>query len=212
VVWGDICRFYGWRNLLRLAAGLIVGGLLANLPLDQEFRDWYCQKMHVASLDRFHVVTKQFGEEHIIAACSVGVALVGCVAASSPAGAAVGAWGTLMVRALVVSTPPQVVGQRLLGAGRPSDHLDHGSRWRFCRSDKGISGHAMIGSLPFLVAAGMTANPVAQVALYVCSGLTAVSRVNSDSHYLSQVLLGWWVAFLAVRAVHGRLSAATRKD
>ena len=178
VVWSDMCRFYAWRNLLRLAAGLVVGALLANLPLDQQVRDWYRAKVHADTSGTLAFVAKQFGEIRIVAACSVGAALIGGAAAANPAGAAVGAWGTQMLRALAVAAPPQLLGQRLLGSGRPSDLLDHGSRWRCFRRDKGISGHAFIGSLPFLVAAGMSANPVAQTALYVCSGMTALSPAS----------------------------------
>jgi len=200
-------RFYAWRNLLRLGAGLIVGALLANMPLDQQVRDWYRAKVHADTSGTLAFAAKQFGEEHLIISCSASAVLFGYMAASSPIGAAVGTWGTQMVRALAVVVPPQVVGQRLLGADRPSDKEGLSSHWHFCHSDKGISGHAMLGSLPFLVAAGMSANPVAQTALYACSGMTALSRIDSDSHYLSQALLGWWLAFLAVRVVRASRQA-----
>ena len=38
--------------------------------------------------------------------------------------------------------------------------------------------------------------------LYLCSTLTAASRVNDDSHYLSQACLGWWMAYLTCRAIN----------
>jgi len=31
--------------------------------------------------------------------------------------------------------------------------------------------------------------------------LTAWSRVNDDDHYITQACLGWWMAYLACRAV-----------
>jgi len=34
--------------------------------------------------------------------------------------------------------------------------------------------------------------------------LTGLSRINDRKHYLSQVILGWSIAWNAVEAVHGK--------
>jgi len=47
----------------------------------------------------------------------------------------------------------------------------------------------------------MTDNVFARGALYVASAATAFSRVNFDVHYLSQVALGWYMAYEATGAV-----------
>jgi hypothetical protein len=47
----------------------------------------------------------------------------------------------------------------------------------------------------------MTENLAARAFLYVGSACTAWSRVNDDAHYLSQVILGWYMAYLACRSV-----------
>ena len=44
-------------------------------------------------------------------------------------------------------------------------------------------------------------DPAVKAALYACSVLPGLSRINTSSHYPSQVVLGWWIAFLAVRTV-----------
>jgi hypothetical protein len=106
----------------------------------------------------------------------------------------------LYLRAFAAAAPLTYGGVWLLGGDRPKE--GHGSAWQPWRGkQKGISGHSMAGALPFLVMAGMTSNPYGQAACYLCSGLTAWSRLDSQSHYPSQVFLGWWLSFLAVRVV-----------
>ena len=34
------------------------------------------------------------------------------------------------------------------------------------------------------------------------STLVGLSRLETDSHYLSQIILGWWMAYIATDAVH----------
>ncbi|HYW78024.1 MAG TPA: hypothetical protein VE890_00540, partial [Thermoguttaceae bacterium] len=50
-------------------------------------------------------------------------------------------------------------------------------------------------------AAKMTDNPYWKAAFYAGSTLGAFSRVNDDRHYSSQVMLGWWMAYMAVSAL-----------
>jgi membrane-associated phospholipid phosphatase len=75
------------------------------------------------------------------------------------------------------------------------------SYWQPFRHANAVSGHAFMGAVPFITAAQMTDRPCVKGLLYALSGFTAWSRVNDDAHYLSQVLLGWYVAYLSVRAV-----------
>ena len=215
VVRDDQRRFYCRAVGVRFGIVLFLASVLANTSLDQAVRDW-CQarRDHASLAESIHAVTKQFGQAGNILAGAGGAALIG-LAAGCPGAAAVGTWGTKMLRALAVAAPPLFIGQRLLGGSRPVEHNnqpERGSAWRFCRDSNAISGHAMAGALPFLVAADMMSHPAAQAVLYACSGLTAVSRINSDSHYLSQIILGWWLAWLAARTVRPggqRLFAAT---
>lgn len=37
---------------------------------------------------------------------------------------------------------------------------------------------------------------------YVGSGMAGLSRINDNHHYTSQVVLGWWIAYLAARSVN----------
>ncbi|MDY0166212.1 MAG: phosphatase PAP2 family protein [Thermoguttaceae bacterium] len=90
--------------------------------------------------------------------------------------------------------------QFLLGASRPGE-TDYRSQWKPFDDTNAVSGHAFIGAVPFLTAAEMTENLAARAFLYVGSACTAWSRVNDDAHYLSQVILGWYMAYLACRSV-----------
>jgi hypothetical protein len=89
--------------------------------------------------------------------------------------------------------------QSLLGSGRPDSGVD--SDWIPFKEGHGVSGHAFIGAIPFLSAAEMVENRVLKSLLYAGSTLAGLSRVNDDQHYTSQVLLGWWIAYLAETSV-----------
>ena len=75
------------------------------------------------------------------------------------------------------------------------------SHWHPFRRANAVSGHAYIGAIPFITAAQMTDKPVVKGLFYVLSTVCAWSRINDDAHYLSQAVLGWYLAYLSVRAV-----------
>jgi hypothetical protein len=108
-------------------------------------------------------------------------------------------WGQRCIRALAVGTP--MVGLLQVGLGSTRPGLGS-SYWNPLNASHGASGHAYVGSIPFLTAASMTDNPFLQVPLVACSCLTGWSRIQTDDHYLSQVILGWWMGYLAVRSVN----------
>ena len=112
-----------------------------------------------------------------------------------------GEFGDRTTRALLVGGPPLLALQYLTGGGRPSAYEDE-SYWRPFRGSHGASGHAFMGAVPFLTLAGMTDDPLAKCFFYACSPWTGVTRINDNVHYLSQVWLGWWMAYLACDAVN----------
>jgi membrane-associated phospholipid phosphatase len=69
------------------------------------------------------------------------------------------------------------------------------------QDNNGVSGHAFISSLPFITAAKMCDDNWAKAVCYAGSSLGPLSRINDNAHYPSQVVLGWWLAFLAASAV-----------
>jgi hypothetical protein len=58
-----------------------------------------------------------------------------------------------------------------------------------------------VGAIPFLAAADMVESPLLKGTLYVCSTFVGFSRMTTDSHYPSQVFLGWYLAWASARAV-----------
>ena len=58
-----------------------------------------------------------------------------------------------------------------------------------------------MAAAPFWTAAQMTDCVPLQAGLYGMGTLAGISRIHTDSHYLSQVLLGWWLAGISVAAV-----------
>jgi membrane-associated phospholipid phosphatase len=147
--------------------------------------------------------TKQIGDRYVVVLAPIAAMAIGVLAPAHPATAAIGLWGTQFTRTFLAAAPMAYGTTWLLGGDRPKN--GHGSHWQPWRGKQyGISGHAMAGSISFLVLAGMSTNPMMQTLCYVGSGLTAWSRVDSRSHYPSQVLLGWWLSFLAMRLVRKR--------
>ena len=202
VLWGDVIRFYSRRNLVRLGIGFLMGAILANTPLDQWLENAYFNHLHSDSKAAVQCqwLAKQIGEKHTVIGAPIAAMAIGALAPANPAATVVGSWGVQFARTFLVAAPVTYGATWALGGDRPKN--GQGSQWQPWRIKQyGISGHAMAGAIPFLVMAGMTANPIAQTVLYACSGLTAAARVDSQSHYPSQVLLGWWLTFLGMRVV-----------
>lgn len=208
---GDFCHFFRRANLLRMLAALIIGALLANSPWDARIHDAWQQHLRTSTGDRIFAAAKQCGYTRTVVPCALAATALGLLASTQPT-AVIGAWGANLVRAGLISWPVVGMGQLTLGGNRPSNGDPQGSYWRlFGRHPNGISGHAFGGALPFMIAAEMIPCPVAKVTLYACSVMPGLSRINTSSHYPSQVILGWWFAFLAVRTVF-RTASKLRSD
>jgi membrane-associated phospholipid phosphatase len=126
--------------------------------------------------------------------------VVGRLADGAPTTFLAGEFGSRVTRSYLVGFPSMLLLQRALGASLPSDDNFHSS-WRPFADSNSVSGHAFMGSIPFITAARMTDNPWLAGTLYACSTFTAWSRINDNQHYLSQVILGWWMGYLASRSV-----------
>jgi membrane-associated phospholipid phosphatase len=112
-----------------------------------------------------------------------------------------GKWGERAIRGFIVGAPPVTILQQLTGGSRPTE-TNEGSEWQPLQDNNGVSGHAFMGSLPFITAAKMTDDRALKFLFYAGSALTPLSRVNDKAHYPSQVALGWWMAYLAASAIH----------
>ncbi|MBN2476783.1 MAG: phosphatase PAP2 family protein [Pirellulales bacterium] len=197
----DHANYYSWRTVRDLGYGIAFGSVLANTSLDEDFRGWYQDDVRSSGSDDYAAFWKTFGEGQIFIPAFAGLGLVGHWFEDVPLLGTAGDYGGRVTRGYLVGAPPMLAMQFCLGGSRPGE-VDVGSRWKPFDDSNAVSGHAFMGSVPFITAAQMVEDPWAKGALYVCSTFTAWSRVNDDDHYLSQACLGWWMGYLACRAVN----------
>ena len=108
-------------------------------------------------------------------------------------------WGRSSFEAMCVGLPMLWTVQRVLGANRPSSK-DGSPRWRPFRNANTASGHAFMAAIPCWTLALRLDPTWARGAVRGLGLLTGWSRLNDRKHYLSQVLLGWTIAWNAVDA------------
>ena len=199
-LWTDYSHFYTGPSSQRLILGIGGASILANTSLDEDFQDWYQEEVRSSGTDHAAQFMRPLGDGwYVIPAC-VGLGIVGAMFNETSEGNTLGEFGGRASRAYAVGAPPMVFFQSALGSSRP-DEEPYNSRWRPFHDANAVSGHAFVGAVPFITAAQMTDAPYLKGGLYACSLLPAWSRVNDDCHYLSQALLGWWIAYLACDAV-----------
>ncbi len=202
-LWADVRNFYDRRTLLALTAGVAGHAILANTDIDESLRREYQERERDSGTDEiseFFHSNKTFGEG-TFALPIYGVALgLRYLFPDSGVADTTSEWGERSLRTFVVGVPPVLFLQYAIGASRPGE-TDHTSEWRPFEDSNGVSGHAFMGAIPFISAAKMTDQPLLKGVFYTASILPGFSRFNDDDHYLSQVALGWWIAYLSASAV-----------
>lgn len=200
----DYAEFYSPRGLAWLAGGIGAGALMANTGFDEHFaRDAFLENIVLAPSDEFYENLHQpkfLGDGYYTIPAFVVAALAEPLIDDLPLGSETAEWGQRSLRTILVGVPPLLGLQFVTGGGRP-DETRESSEWRPFQDNNGVSGHAFMGAIPFMSAARMTDNIWAKGGLYAASTLPAISRMNDDAHYFSQVFLGWWLAYLAESAV-----------
>lgn len=197
-IFQDYRNFYSGRGMAMLGIGATMAGGLANTEADREFREWYQDSLRSEITDDLAQGTEYLGRGLIAVPLLVGAAVLGELTRESRAGSTFGAWGERSLRALLVGAPPTILLQYAIGGSRPTEGSP---RWRPFDDQDGVSGHSFIGATPFIVAAQMTPKLRWKIPLYLASALVGLARINEDAHYLSQVSLGWWMAYLAASSV-----------
>jgi len=196
----DYQHFYTESDLRFAAMGLALGATFAHTDVDEDFRNWWQDDVRSNAWGDFSNFAKPLGDGHISVAI-MGAAMVGGAwADETRLGRVANTWGNRSLRAVAVGAPPLLLLQVATGSGRPGESSAE-SDWRPFQDGNGVSGHAFMGAVPFIVAAQMTDNPLLSGLWYTGSLMTGISRINDDDHYLSQVVLGWWLAKMACDAV-----------
>lgn len=202
-IFRDFQNFYRRETLGSYGIALLVGGIMANTKMDRNFHHWYQKQIRCSFTNEFSEFTRVFGEGKIFIPVAVTTACIyrfrqerfGTVHQNK----VVGNFFDRTARGYAVGTPTLLLSQISLGGNRPQEGSSY---WKpFCGEDHTLSGHAFIGAIPFITAAHMSEPLWLKGVFYTLSTIPAWSRVNDDAHYLSQSLIGWYLAWLSVRAV-----------
>ncbi len=199
--WHDYGNYYSRSTAVQFVAILAPAAVLANTDLDANFGNWYQTNVRSNATNRASAFFRPLGDGYYTIPVYVSAKLLGEYFDDSPGMALLGQFGDRATRALLVGAPPLLAVQYVTGGGRPYLNVDE-SYWRPFRGSHGASGHAFMGAIPFLTLAGMTDDPLAKCFFYACSPWTGMTRINDNVHYLSQVWLGWWMAYLACESVN----------
>lgn len=196
----DYQQFYSRDRLVRFGTVFCGGAAVANTTVDKNVQEWYQNRIRSSSTDQCADVAKKFGEGEYVVPLFLFWAAVDLFLSSDETSWMIGEWGTLTARAYLVGGPAMLFMQRVTGASRP-DETDDGSRWCPFHDENGVSGHAFIGAVPFLVMARMRGRGFLKYVSYILSCSTALSRINDNAHFFSQAALGWYLAWEATDAV-----------
>lgn len=200
----DYKNYYVLGDYKEAGTAFLVGGIMANSPIDQWIRDNYQTKIRnnteygTDEINEQSLVDKTFGEGKIMIPVVLGAKFLGDLTNSKN----IEEWGDNATRAYLVGVPSLLLLQRVTGGSRPAElNSDETSNWKFFNDDNGVSGHSYMGSVPFLVAANMSDDKFTRGFFYFASTLTGLSRINDDAHFASQAFLGWYLAYASVKSV-----------
>ena len=188
-------RLYTRRNFLKLAGATAGGAALTYSGIDELFDEWHRTQVRGDASDAVAHLVKEFGENYVAFS-----ALAYGLANWALPGTAVGRWGQQCFTATACGLPVLWTWQRVLGGSRPSDEKEWGPRYRPFTDENTVSGHTFLAAIPFLVAANELGHPVGKWGMRALSPMTGWSRINDERHYLSQVLLGYGLAWESVQA------------
>ncbi len=197
ILYSDQLHFYSREHLRPFMLTLGGSAILANTQLDQEFTDWYQNDVRSESSDDIAKFAKVFGEQWPMMGAYLTASIGGRLL---PNDSHLAHWGDRSMRSMFVGVPPLLFMQKALGSSRPNES-PIASNWDFWADENGASGHAFVGAVPFLVAAQMAKSPRHKATWLALSTLPGWSRINDDNHYLSQVVMGWWLAYTATHSV-----------
>jgi hypothetical protein len=200
LIWEDYAHYYTVSNLTALALGIGLAAPIANTSADQSIRRWYQKRIRGETTDEFANFANYGGQFWVALPAALQLAAwSGKFSDDFVADSPLMEWSNRSLRSIFVGTPPMLALYAILGSSRPDRNDSH---WHPFQDIHGVSGHTFMGAVPFLTAASMTDDPLVKYPLVLGSMLTGWSRINFDKHYFSQVALGWWMAYLAVRSVN----------
>lgn len=199
-LFSDFKNFYSLKNQANVGIGIALSGILANTSSDENFQDWVQDSVVNEDTNNFSDAVKEMGSWTKVAPVYLGLWGVGSLLKNTRIGNETRSFSSETARGLFVGMPSVLLWQFVLGASRPSDEGD--SKWHPFEDNNSASGHTFTGAVPFLTAARRTDNIYLKSLFYLGSTFTGYSRINDHQHYLSQTILGWWLAYSAVESIH----------
>ncbi len=197
----DFLNYMDPDNLILFGDSVLFSGVIANTGMDRAFRQHWQTDIRSNTTDQIFALPQTIGGlSYWYAPIYIACMSVGHMRDHTLVGNVLYHFGYRSLRTFIVGGLQQVLLTNLFGSGRPDRGED--SKWQPFKYETGVSGHAFYGAVPFLTAAMMTDTPGIKYTLYVLSTLPGISRVNSDRHYLSQVVLGWTIAMLSAQSVY----------
>lgn len=193
----DHKNYYQNSDYKEFGLVLLTGGIMANTNIDQCLRDYFQSNIRNHEGNEQAAFDKLFGEGKIMIPVAVLTGAFGAITDID----IVRNWGEGVSRAYLVGAPPMLLMQKLTGGSRPLE-MDNASRWKLWQDENGVSGHAFMGAIPFLVASDLATNKYVSYALKGASVITALSRVNDDAHFTSQAIIGWYMGYMAVKSIN----------
>lgn len=195
----DFLTFYSQPFLQKSGLFLGTAGILANTGLDGVVRKEWPYSVHGRGSNTLSHIGEKVGSLCWIylPIYTTGL-LLGNATRDTLVGEPLFHWGYRSLRAGILGGVHQASLTYLLGSKRPSNGP---SNWQPFHGSTGVSGHAFYGALPFISAASLQQSPWAKAVFYGLSTLSGLSRIHTEHHYASQVLLGWGLAYLSVAAV-----------
>lgn len=194
----DQREFYSGKSVRPMLIALGTSAVLSSTEMDHNFSEWYQSNIRSAASDDISKYAKHLGEHWQMVGVYFGSSLIGRIQGRE---SILATWGDRSVRSTLVGFPPLLALQKAIGSTRPNDNPPS-SRWNFNGDDNGASGHTFIGAIPFLVAAQMTDERLPKATLIALSTVGGWSRINDDHHYLSQVVVGWCLAYIATESIY----------
>lgn len=196
----DFQTNYRGPRLACLGLALAVAAPLANSDADVNFRNWYQRQARSPGSDEAAKVANWFGGHWHTVPILLGAAVGGRWLRSEwDEPGYIETWGERSLRAMIVGAPAVGLLQVGLGAGRPNEGSSH---WRPFHDNNAVAGHGFIGAVPFLAAATVVESRPLKVLFFAGSFATPWARIHQDAHFLSQAVLGWSIAYLAVQSVY----------
>ncbi len=177
-----------WKGDNWLHVGVAGAAFTGAFLLDDEMRS-VVQREKTPFGNSFDEIGFAYGQVKYVLPAAGGVYIVGLISKDE--------WirgtGLVLLQTLVSAGGINLIAKPVFGRSRP--YLDRGNHdfhfWSWSEDNFSLpSGHAVVAFSLSSVLSARIKNPIATVALYGLAGITAWSRMYSDSHWLSDVVIG----------------------